>query len=136
MLRSFVRCRIGLAVIVAAMVGACGSTEMRLPSCWKASDLDHGSTFRGTVLILGGDDTRPSMFPMSCDGGVIAVLPEGFTLPALQKAPFLEPLERSFFQVDVVGKVVGVAFGRPSVQLEQVNNVRPATPSWLRSNGS
>lgn len=134
-LRPFARCRIGLAIIAAAMVGACGSTEMRLPSCWQASDLDQGSTFRGTVLILGGDDTRPSMFPMTCDGGVVADLPEGFTLPAPEKPPLSEPPERRFFQMDVVGKVVGVAFGRPSVQLEQVNHVRPATPSWLRSNG-
>ena len=74
--RPFARCRIGLAVIVAAMVGACGSTEMRLPSCWQASDLDQGSMFRGAVLIIGGDDTKPMMFPMTCDGGVVADLPK------------------------------------------------------------
>lgn len=118
------------------MVGACGSTELRLPSCWQARELKQGSTFRGTVLILGGDDTRPSMFPLSCDGGVVTDLPEGFTLPTPRGAPFSEPSERRFFQADVVGKVAGIAFDRPSVQLEQIVHVRPITPSWLRANGS
>jgi hypothetical protein len=136
MLRSFACCRIGLAVIAAAMVGACGSTEPRLPSCWRASELKQGSTFRGTVLISGGDDTRPSMFPMACDGGVVADLPEGFILPAPKGPPFSDPPERRFFQVEVVGKVAGVAFGRPIVQLEQVEHVQRMTPNWLRSNGS
>jgi hypothetical protein len=134
--RSFTCCRTGLAVIAAAMVGACGSTELRLPSCWQASDLKQGSTFRGTVLVAGGYDTRPSMFPRSCDGGVVADLPDGFTLPASAGPPFEEPPERRFFQADVVGKVAGVTFGRAIVQLKQVDHLRSMTPSWLRSNGS
>ena len=96
--RPFAHCRIGLAGIAAAMVGACGSTELRLPSCWQARELKQGSTFRGTVLILGGDDTRPSMFPLSCDGGVVTDLPEGFTLPTPRGAPFSEPSERRFLR--------------------------------------
>lgn len=134
--RLFAHCRIGLAGLTTAMVGVCGSTELRLPSCWQTSELKQGSTFRGTVLIFGGEDTRPSMLPLSCDGGVIADLPEGFTLPVPRGAPFSEPPEQGFFQADVVGKVAGVAFGRPSVQLEQVQHVRRVRPDWLRSNGS
>lgn len=131
-LRSFVSYRPGLAVILATIVVGCGSTELHLPSCWRASDLKQGLTFRGTVLIFGGDETRPSMFPLTCDGGVVADLPEGITLPASNGPPFIQPLERRFFQADVFGKVVGFAFGRPSVQLKRVEHVRRATPSWLR----
>lgn len=136
MMRPSAHCPSGLAFIVAMIVGECGSSELRLPSCWKASELKQGSTFRGSALIFGGEDTRPSMFPTSCDGGVVANLPAGFTLPAPTGSSFTEPPEQGFFQANVVGKVAGVAFGRPSVQLEEVQHVRRVRPDWLRSNGS
>ncbi|MFT3977950.1 MAG: hypothetical protein QM688_12685 [Sphingomonas bacterium] len=132
---AFAHYRIGLALVAAAMLGSCGSTPLRLPSCWRASDLKQGLTFRGTVLIFAGYDARPSMFPISCDGGVVADLPEDFTLSAAEGKPFGEPPERHFFQADVSGKVVGVALGRPSVQLGRIAHVKRTTPSWFRPNG-
>ena len=133
MLNPFASCRIGFALIVTAMIGACGSTELNLPPCWQASDLKQGSTFRGTVLIFGSDDTRPSMFSLSCGGGVVADLPSGFTLPAPEGRTFNGPPERRFFQADVAGTVSGFAFGRPSVRLRRVEHVRREAPSWLRA---
>jgi hypothetical protein len=50
----------------------------------------------------------------------------------MRESGFEQPPERRFFQADVVGKVAGVTFGRASVQLKQVDHLRPMTPSWFR----
>jgi hypothetical protein len=127
--------RVWLTLIVAAALGSCGAATLHLPSCWRAIDLNQGSAFRGTVLIFASYHTRPMMFPISCDGGVTADLPEGFTLPTVKGEPFSEAPEQRFFQADVVGIVKGVDFDRPSVQLKSIAHVRRTRPTWLRASG-
>lgn len=111
-----------------AILGSCGSPNLRLPSCWRSTDLRQGSFFKGAVILVGGYNTRPMMFPISCDGGVTADLPAG-VLPPHSKEPFGEAL---FYQADVEGVVKGTAFGRPSVELHSVVHVQRARPTWLR----
>lgn len=132
---AFARHYIGLVLTVAAALESCAPPALRLPSCWQASDLKRGATFRGAVLIFGYYDTRPMMFPISCDGGVIADMPEDFKLPAPREPQFSEPLENRFFEAEVTGKVIAVEFGRPSVQLQSVTKIRQMTPRWLHPIG-
>lgn len=73
------------------------------------------------------------MFPVACDGGVPADLPEGVRLPAQIEGRDPEADGESlFYEARVYGKVVGFAFGRPSVRLERVIDPKQVIPRWSR----
>lgn len=106
-----------------------------LPPCWRADDLQQGKRFHGTILIFAAPDIRPMMFPVACDGGVTADLPDGLRLsvPKRGKDPDGD-IESLFYEAYVDGQVAGVAFGRPSVRLERVIRPKQVVPGWLRKN--
>lgn len=116
------------AVLTLAALAACGATTTTLPPCWRAPDLQQGERFRGTVLILAGYDQRSMIFPVACDGGVTADLPDGVVLPGYRGADFSVPPERLFYEAQVDGEVTGTAFGRPSVRLDHVSEPRQMAP--------
>jgi hypothetical protein len=72
------------------------------------------------------------IFPIACDGGVTADLPDSVVLPSHKNADFRVSPERLFYQARVEGEVTGTAFGRPSVRLEHVSDPRQMLPSWSR----
>lgn len=72
------------------------------------------------------------IFPVACDGGVTADLPDGVVLPGYRGADFSVPPERLFYKAQVDGEVTGTAFGRPSVRLDHVSEPRQMVPRWLR----
>ena len=123
-----------LAVLAFAAAAACGLYQKTLSPCWRAADLQKGERFSGTVLIFAGYDKRSMMFPVECDGGVTADLPDGVVLPGYEGADFNVPPERLFYEARVDGEVAGTAFGRPSVRLEHVSDPRPVEPGWLGKN--
>lgn len=120
------------AVLAIAALASCGSPRTTVPSCWRASDFQQGERFRGTVLILAGVDQRIMIFPVACDGGVTADLPNGVVLPGYEGADLNVPPERLFYEARVEGEVAGVAFGRPSVRLSRMSDPLPIVPRWLR----
>lgn len=119
-------------VFALTALAACGSARTTLSPCWRAVDLQQGERFRGTVLISAGYDQRPMIFPIACDGGVTADLPDSVVLPGHKGADFRVSPERLFYQARVEGEVTGTAFGRPSVRLEHVSDPRQMLPSWSR----
>jgi hypothetical protein len=122
------------AVLTFTALAACGSTPTTLSPCWRAADFQQGERFRGTVLILAGYDQRPMIFPVACDGGVTADLPDGTVLPGYRGGDLSGPPEHLFYEAHVNGVVEGFAFGRPSVRLEHVSDQRKMVPRWLRRN--
>jgi len=122
------------AILVLTALAACGSTRTTLSSCWRAGDLRQGERFRGTVLIFAGYGQRPMIFPVACNGGVTADLPDGVVFPDNKGADLSVPPERLFYEARVDGQVTGTSFGRPSVRLEHVGDLRHMVPGWLRRN--
>jgi hypothetical protein len=118
-------------LIVFALLSACASTSREVPPCWRAADFKQGEGFHGSVFILAGYDTRSMIFPVGCDGGVTADLPEGVALPGYRGADSSAPSERLFYEAWVEGKVEGTAFGRPSVRLTRVVEPQQKAPRWL-----
>ncbi|KTT99879.1 hypothetical protein NS355_05730 [Sphingomonas yabuuchiae] len=86
------------------------------------------------VLIFAGYEQRPMMFPVACDGGVTADLPDGMVLPGYRGADSNVPPEHLFYEAHVDGVVSGFAFGRPSVGLKHVTKARQVEPGWMRKN--
>jgi hypothetical protein len=119
-------------VFALTALAACGSARTTLSPCWRAVDLQQGERFRGMVLISAGYDQRPMIFPIACDGGVTADLPDSVVLPSHKGADSRVSPERLFYQARVEGEVTGTAFGRPSVRLEHVSDPRQMLPSWSR----
>jgi hypothetical protein len=70
------------AVLALAALASCGPARKTLSPCWRAVDLRQGERFFGTVLINAGYDQRSFMSPVSCDGSVVADLPDGVVFPA------------------------------------------------------
>lgn len=125
--------RLLVAVFVLVGLGACGSSRVTLPPCWRATDLQQGERFIGTALVFAAPDVRPMIFPVACDGGVIAYLPDGMRLPAYAEGgPLNADGEGLFYEARVAGRVEGIAFGRPSVRLERVISPKQVIPSWSR----
>ncbi|RYE99865.1 MAG: hypothetical protein EOO77_34910 [Oxalobacteraceae bacterium] len=122
------------ALIAFALLSACASTGRAVPPCWRAADLKQGEGFHGSVFIFAGYDKRPMIFPVGCDGGVTADLPEGVALPGYRGADFSVSPERLFYEAWVEGKVEGTAFGRPSVRLTRVVDPQQKAPRWLAGN--
>lgn len=122
------------AILGLTELAACGSTRTTLSPCWRAADLRQGERFRGTVLIFAGYDQRPMIFPVTCDGGVTADLPDGVVLPGYKGADLNVSPERLFYKARVDGEVTGTSFGRPSVRLEHVSDQRHMSPGWLQRN--
>lgn len=75
------------------------------------------------------------IFPVACDGGVTADLPDGVRLPTYKegKHPDADG-EGLFYKAWVAGQVEGIAFGRPSVRLERMISPKQVIPSWSRGN--
>ncbi|WP_347094026.1 hypothetical protein [Sphingomonas parapaucimobilis] len=116
-------------------LGACGSSKVTLPACWHAADLQQGERFIGTVLIFAAPDIRPMVFPVACDGGVTANLPDGVRLPAYKEGEHSDADgEGVFYEARVAGQVAGIAFGRPRVRLSRVISPKQVRPSWSRGN--
>lgn len=110
-----------IAVFVLVVLGACGSSRVTLPPCWHAADLQQGERFIGTVYVYAAPDIRPMIFPVACDGGVTAYLPDGMRLPAYAEGgPPNADGEGLFYKARVAGQVEGIAFERPSVRLARV----------------
>jgi hypothetical protein len=130
--------RLARSMVVALLLvglGACGSSKVMLPACWYAADLQQGERFIGTVLIFAAPDIRPMVFPVACDGGVTANLPDGVRLPVHKEGEHPDADgEGVFYEARVAGQVEGVAFGRPSVRLSRVISPKQVIPSWSRGN--
>jgi hypothetical protein len=101
---------------------------------WRAADFKQGEDLHGSVFILAGYDTRSLIFPVDCDGGVTADLPEGVALPGYRGADSSVPPERLFYEAWVEGKVERTAFGRPSVRLTHIVEPQQKAPRWLAGN--
>ena len=119
-----------VAALVLVGLGACGSSKVMLPACWYAADLQQGERFVGTVLIFAAPDIGPMVFPVACDGGIIAALPEGVRLSTHKKGGYSEDDVGMFYEAHVVGQVEGLKFGRPSVRLERVTSPKQVFPIW------
>ncbi|MBB5716252.1 hypothetical protein FHS94_003112 [Sphingomonas aerophila] len=124
-----------LAVAMLVGLGACGPNRVTLPPCWRAADLQQGKRFHGTILTFAAPDIHPMMFPVACDGGVTADLPDGLRLPVSKVGGDPEADGASlFYEARVDGQVAGIAFGRPSVRLERVISPKQVIPAWSRAN--
>jgi hypothetical protein len=123
------------ALMVAVVVPSCGPAKIRLPECWQAGHLKLGSEISGAVLILGSYDQKPMMFPIGCDEGIIADLPDGVTLPLPGGPRFSHPIDDLFWKADVAGAVVTDRItGKPFIRLSSIANPHRVRPRW--ANGS
>jgi len=127
--------RLFFIILLALMAPSCGPAKTQLPQCWQAGHLKPGMHIIGTVLLLGAYNQRPKMFPVGCDGGIIADLPDSVTPPLPRGTAFSHPIEELFWKADVAGVVViDRITGSPSVQLNRISNSHRFKPRWL--NGS